>query len=374
MIFKISPFETQLRKIQEIPETFFNKIEESTNFDNSLFPNWLYDEHGNPQIFSQQTELRNKFEAIYNKYKAIEDNLERKKIIDAYVNTNRIVDLCNNNEEVLCYELNDLHESIRKEIDSAFLYLYKSALNHTEFLEFVKDSNTVALKKFTEDNKLELCPFCGLETMLQLVGQPRISLDHWLNKDRFPFGSVNFDNLIPIGTVCNSNGVKGSKNTLKDKTQLNRVKSYYPYQEHNGISINVISIEKPTIQNQSGKWQLCLEPNDNNEKEAFDSWDFIFNISSRYKDYFESNTLLRWQSDYVDFIKNDDDNEEFIPPETVTDLRNDLKIWRKTFQMRKKHGSVIYRPFLNFLINESPDEYLYGIVENWKSQKKKGLV
>lgn len=365
LISNLLPFNTTLSRIQEIPETFFRNIENADTFDNSLFPVWLLNNRGEEIIFGPRTDLRSKFRALYDKYKGINDISERQKILNAFFNTNRIIDLCNNQQGLDTIELSELHPTIRKEIDDVFLYLYNLALNHQPFIDFVEDNLDKAIRRFTYDNEIEICPFCGLETMIQITGQARIALDHWLNKDRFPFAAVNFNNLIPIGSRCNDSGVKGVKNVLKDKTQQNRVKSFYPFSIHHGIVVKFTFINEPSIDGVKDEdWRLDIFPYDNSETDIFESWDYIFNISIRYYNYFKEYPLLRWEKNYNDFIK-----KNFIGishAENIEEFKRNLIYWKSTFSISKQQGSIIYQAFIDYLLYEASDNYLYGLCENFK--------
>lgn len=374
MIINLEQFNTPLQLLQEIPETFFSRLENSDVFDDRLLPDWLTDEEGNAIIFSDRTQLREKLNTVFELYKAIDNDSDRKLIIDSFISMNQIVELCDNNDSILCVELDDLHASIRDAISELFLYLYNSALNHPPFLEYVNDTLASAIERFVDENEIEICPFCGLETMLQLEGQARLALDHWLNKDRFPFSAINFNNLIPIGSACNASGVKGSKNILKNQDQTARIKSYYPFRAYSGIKVQASLIQDASIDNLSGHWSFAIAPIDDAEEDVYESWSYMFNIVERFNSYFKKKPLVRWQKDYITFIKSQSENKEFIPPNTSVELRAGLQHWLVVFQLKSKHGSIIYKPFIEYLINEVPEEYLYRIVENWKSQKRSRVI
>ena len=95
LINRLFPINTQLTRLKEIPDTFFAKLEDAKAFDSSLFPIWLTDARGRPTVFGSRTDLREKFKAIYDKYKDIVNVAERRKVIVAYFETNKIIDLCN---------------------------------------------------------------------------------------------------------------------------------------------------------------------------------------------------------------------------------------------------------------------------------------
>ncbi len=209
MITRLHRLTTGLSIIQEIPEMFFREIENSVAFGNHLFPAWTDGVFGT-------TSLNNKFEAVYNKYIAIRSKANRDRIVSAFTHCNQIENLCTNQASSLIIELTDLPKTIQKELDSLFLHLYNKALNFHLFETHVADTLKNAIDRFTIKNGIEVCPFCGLEGFLNIEGQSRIALDHWLCKDLFPMTAVNFDNLFPIGAKCNERPAKGSKNILID--------------------------------------------------------------------------------------------------------------------------------------------------------------
>ena len=241
MITRLQKLATEISTIQEIPAFFFREIENSVSFGNHLFPAWV------DGVFAA-TDLSDKFEAVYNKYKSIKSKANRNKIINAFQYNNQVEQLCANHADTLVIELKDLPESIQKEIDTLFLYLYNTAINYHRFETHVTDTVKESISRFITQNRLEVCPFCGLEGFLNIEGQARIALDHWLCKDLFPMSAVNFDNLFPIGPSCNARPAKGEKNILIDNpTSKNRIQAYYPYLPHNGINTSFQFNNEPTI-------------------------------------------------------------------------------------------------------------------------------
>lgn len=358
MIARLQRLNTGLSILQEIPSTFFMEIENSVAFGNHLFPEWT------DGVFSA-TSLMNKFETVYNKYKAIKTKANRDKIVNAFAHNNRIEDLCNNQAGTLVIELNDLPKSIHKELDTLFLYLYNNALNYHLFQTHVTDTLKDSIDRFIRENGLEVCPFCGLEGFLNIEGQSRIALDHWLCKDLFPMSAVNFDNLFPIGHDCNGRATKGSKNILIDNPATKtRVKAYYPYLAHDGVTTSFDFVNEPTIHGISDvDWNYTIEPRNVAERDIFDSWCSTLNIPTRYLDYHRKNIFPLWEADYKRFIEDDHDIEH---AQTIDELRNNFRIWKASFPTKGRPGAILYRSFINYLINNASNGYLYGLCENFK--------
>lgn len=358
MITRLQRLTTGLSIIQEIPETFFREIENAAAFGDHLFPIWAN------TVFAP-TSLKSKFQAVYDKYKAIPSKATRDKIVDAFTQNNQIENLCSNQAGTIIIELNDLPQSIRSELDSLFLHLYNSAINYHAFEAHVADNLKQSIDNFIRINGLEVCPFCGIEGFLNIEGQSRIALDHWLCKDLFPMAAVNFDNLFPIGDKCNGRATKGTKNILiDDPATKNRVNAFYPYLNHDGVQSSFQFVNEPTINGiTDADWNYSITNRNPAEQDIFESWNSIMNISTRYLDYFRKNVFLMWEADYKRFIEEDHDIEH---AQTIDELKANFRIWKAAFPIKGRAGSILYRAFIDYLINDASDAYLYGLCENFK--------
>ena len=358
MITRLHRLTTGISIIQEIPVMFFREIENSVAFGNHLFPAWTNGVFGT-------TTLKDKFEAVYDKYKAIRSKANRDKIVAAFTHNNQIENLCNNQAGSLIIELTDLHQSIRNELDILFLHLYNSAINYHLFETYVADTLKNAINRFISTNGLEVCPFCGLEGFLNIEGQSRIALDHWLCKDLFPMSAVNFDNLFPIGHDCNGRATKSSKNILiDDPVTKNRIQAFYPYLAHSGITTAFRFINEPTIAGISDTdWNFSLTPTIAAEQNIFDSWNSTLNISIRYLDYYRKNIFPMWENRYKTFI---DRHPILNHANDIDELKVNFQHWKAAFDIKVIACSIVYIPFINYLINDASNAYLYGLCENFK--------
>jgi hypothetical protein len=357
MLFNIQPFQTELTRLQEIPTAFFANLEASVNFDDALFPDWI-------DTAFAGTQIKNKFNAIYTKYKSLADPAERARIIDAFTNNNQIESLCRNQAGLTCIPLANLHESIRDEIDQAFLYLYESALEYHGFTSHVADTIKDATDRFIRACGMQICPTCGLEGYLNLEGQSRIALDHWLCKDIYPVNAVNFWNLFPLGDKCNGRPAKGTKNILIDE-HGDRIVAFYAYQNHHAVNVSFSYNNEPSINPLvDADWNLNIVPNDVNEQLLFDSWESIFNIRQRYKAYFRKIVFPLWENGYKAFI----DDAGLGHANDVPELKQRFGIWRASFNLKSTIGAYIHRAFIDNMINNCSEAYLFSLCENFKSQ------
>jgi len=136
---------------------------------------------------------------------------------------------------------------------------------------------------FTQLNDRDVCPFCGLSGMLNHYHDKREAYDHYFPKGKYPFNSINFKNLVPACTHCNSS-FKTIKNPLldsKDPLQMPR-KVFYPFttQPHN-INLTVDITHK--------NWEN-LTPEDvtivygpDAARQEVETWKDVYDIDDRYR-------------------------------------------------------------------------------------------
>lgn len=352
MIVSIKRLQTRIAIIHQIPKKFFKNLETSTSFGDHLFPNWIY-------LFDA-TDLKKKFKIVYEEYKALKSIPQREKIINTFYYSNNIYELCRNNPNNLVIPLSELCNSkMRTAIASLFSYLYDSGLTYSKFEEFVKDTKREALKRFRIENKITICPYCGLEAIDIIEGQFTPALDHWLPKAIFPMCAVNFNNLVPIGEACNRRPVKGDRIVLfKNFKDGERNVAFHPYINHHGTTTKFEFLKEPhSMEISNEDWKFSIEVNNPNDLDIFKSWNSIFNIETRYNDYFVSTIFPMWIGLYNDFLKD----EDLVHANNIDELKENLKKFKSTFQVKQRPGSILYRNFIDYLTIQASPSYLYGI-------------
>jgi hypothetical protein len=211
---------------------------------------------------------------------------------------------------------------------------------------------------------MQICPICGLEGYLNLDGQSRLPLDHWLCKDVFPVTAVNFDNLFPLGDKCNGRPAKGDTNILIDE-HGNRVVAFYPFLNHHSISTTFYFNNEPSMTPLvDADWNLNMTPNDITEQVLFESWNAIFNILQRYRDYFRKYVFPMWENNYKRYIEDSGIGHA----NNTAELRAKFRQWRATFQINTSIGAVLHRAFIDNMIQDCSEAYLYALCENFKRQ------
>lgn len=357
MITTIKHYRSRLAIIHNIPKSFFRKIDASTEFNDDLFPSWAV------TVFAK-TDLKEKFKKVYDDYKGLANDAQRQLVQNCFKNMNKVQELCENSpEEIRIYTLNDLPKSIQDSIKTLFIYLYDSALEYHRFEEFVDSSVSESIDNYLQINSIQVCPFCGIESYLNLEGQARLPLDHWLDKSKYPVASVNHKNLIPIGLVCNGRGVKGDKNILLNGTERRYQKVYYPLLKDLQVSVSFKFITEPiAVDFPDESWDIEIKTQDPNDQIYIQSWDWIMNLKKRYRDYFKKDIFDQWESRYSFFV-NDPDNE-LNHASNIIEFKSNLKRWRGSFRIKGEPGAILYRAFIDYLINNASDAYLTGLYEN----------
>lgn len=360
MITKIKHYRSRLAIIHNIPKIFFRKIDTANEFSDDLFPSWAV------TVF-KDTDLKKKFKKVYDDYKALPTNDKRLLVQECFKNTNKVQDLCEDTPVgIPIFTISHLPKNIQESIKTLFLYLYNNALKYQGFEKFVDSSISKSIDKYLQINgNIQVCPFCGIESYFNIDGQARLPLDHWLDKSEYPVASVNYKNLIPIGSVCNGSGVKGNKNILLDGNKRRFDKVYYPLLKDLKIKVSFRFIDEPnTHEFPDDIWEINITTEDPNDQIYIESWDWIINLQKRYISYFKNIIFPCWESTYKDFV-DDPDNELSHASDELT-FKNNLKKWKGSFKIKGEPGAILHRAFIDYLINDASMAYLYGLCERFK--------
>ena len=162
------------------------------------------------------------------------DSLKYYKYIETYINQKNTKYFL---EDINC-DLLTIFDKDLKQIVSSSPYQIRELIkiapeDFTKEITQLKDLYEVFRNKwaveFMEDLGIKVCPFCNREYIFKFEDkineEARIiaSLDHYYDKDTYPFLSVSIFNLIPCCHICNSK-FKHTKN-FYDKKHL------HPYED-----------------------------------------------------------------------------------------------------------------------------------------------
>ncbi len=223
---------------------------------------------------------------IYRIYSEVLTMDERKKLILVYKTNNRIKEICN--KTVDPYKYNDLPDPIRQTIDNLYGsegILWKLISAQEPNKEIIASCNTLKdhFDDFRRVNYYTVCPFCGIDGLLNEKNSDyKDDYDHLLSKGKYPFISINFDNLFPMCDKCNKKYKSQSDPVFSMDVPPVRRAFYHPYETIALHQVNVsINSNKYDLRNKE-TWDLnisCL-PKANEEKK--NTWIDVFKIRDRY--------------------------------------------------------------------------------------------
>lgn len=271
----ISPH--RIERLQSYLDFFFINLfaGKCATYDHSI----LIEKNFKKIVNEYPSQIDNKLRAIYNAYNRL--NKEEKLLVqEAYNNNNNIRGICSG--LIKPYKYTEIPVKIRKSLKSFYDALWESVLGYARVVDkcgTLKEH----FKKFRRKNTNSVCPFCGLDGLLNEYDDLKNAYDHYIPQKKYPFCSVQFVNLFPICDQCNKSGNKGQKDILYSSTKKTQRPLYYPYTVSHGHKI-VVRIDSTTTNLRSIKrWQLVVDCNPATDKAKKEAWLDIYNIERRYK-------------------------------------------------------------------------------------------
>lgn len=275
--------ETDLQKLHDNIMAFFDRIEfETGDFSTNFFDSDFYDKIAK----HHKKILVIPLEKLYTEIRKWSQE-NRSSFIQKIRESNDIENICKRNKEPLSIDnIPDSIKNIKIKIKKKEILVVQKLSNDLynqvlqgEYMSNLYGSLQSHFEKLRESpNDFLKCPACGLEN-LKTGAECRNQYDHYLHKSKYIFSSINFKNLVPICTECNSYDVKHDRDILNENN-IRRI--FYPYDEtHQKININVNVInDNGDLNNLDFNFSYSTIDNRNEE---IDSWKTIFKIDSRYK-------------------------------------------------------------------------------------------
>lgn len=172
-----------------------------------------------------------------------------------------------------CANLDEFPEGIRAPLKSLFEFAFTLLTDLG-----LRDRNYGHLYDSLD---YKVCAFCGVE-MLDAPGQKREALDHYLPVALYPFAGVNFRNLTPMGSKCNSR-YKGRQDILRAADTGQRRQCCDPY----ASPILHLSLdESRPFEGDVIRYVVCpawVVRWEGGDQVRLDTWETVFGISERYK-------------------------------------------------------------------------------------------
>lgn len=233
--------------------------------------------------------------AIYDLFAALTP-LQIDKFKQWYQANNDIEKVCANDPAAPIARYADIkaiHPDLSQQLASFFKGLYSDDLLDLTVLRKQIGQIDDHYHEFAGVNKLEKCPFCGINDMFGVYHTKREAYDHYLPKGIYPFNSINFRNLVPACHCCNSS-YKSSKDpafrpkdpvrkTYRRKEKVScRRKVFYPYSVPAHKIEVTINLSKSDVDHLTPcDIQLTFGPSAISEE--IETWKDIYGIEERYK-------------------------------------------------------------------------------------------
>jgi len=300
MLYTYKPINYKLKEVQQLVEFLVLEV-------------WC-----KPTKQRCRTKLNDELKALYDEYdwfkekvnkvyKVCKDDLTAQDIIDlknAFENNNQIEKLCNGSNKPIY--VNKLHVKLRKPIKDFFSELY------TKFLGWALIYNTYKKKKDYYDeliskNHFTECPCCGFGDIKTEYSDGHSPFDHYLPQKHYPFSTINFDNLVPMCHICNSDS-KGEADIIKNGQIV-----FYPF-DNTHPTINVLvdfdNSKLPLLIKHSSIDKLpkgYFKIDFNLKSDEIKSWNKIFKIKNRYSAKIADHRVS-WFNDVRELFRDADIN------------------------------------------------------------------
>ena len=264
--------------------------------------------------------------AIYEEFQKLNASQKRdlKRLYTNGMHLDKICSNAPNYKPFSIYQISKHSEKLAKLLKSFYSNLYYKGLD----LAVIENQNGNLEKHYEEfvtNNDRGICPFCGIEGFRSYAMKGHEAYDHYFPKEKYPFYSVYFKNLVLTCHSCNSVHKKRQIPTYKEintnnsKVILKRRKAYYPY----GLFFNkiYIKIKVDFIDHKNyshSDIDITLKYKGNWEENK--TWEEIYNLKSRYKDILVNKSFGKtW---LVDFIDTYDDKMRENELEKIEKLKN----------------------------------------------------
>lgn len=304
--------------------------------------------------FSARLLIPDDFLDIYNHHKVVREPLRnfyftyhtlskiKQKIIKQAFRNNRSIKLiCSG--KIKPYEYDDLPKEITSILKPFDVQLWDYIIKRDRVELFggsVKDYYT-SLRD--ANNNIKACPFCKIENLLSGYDSDgedgkREAFDHYLNKAKYPFISVNFLNLFPTCHQCNST-YKDSISVIYNDISFpkKRKVAFYPFDK----KLSEIKLKLELENLNTYKVNISSKMGYVNE---IQSWDNIYQIQKRYTNSIKDKCEV-YDSIIVDLLETTKDIDEakriyFLTLGNVSLIGSELQIayGNKVFSELEKNG------------------------------------
>jgi hypothetical protein len=310
MIFAIKQPTTKIRMVNEVPFIFLLNAHNSGKCDESLFSDWF------KPVYTRSSGLKKRTQKLFKAFKQM-SKVKRQDLIDILNSNRNVKSICDSSNSVRMVSNLDLR--IQKPLTEMFTFLYENTIDSDIFKKQCGLKIKDHYRMFIDENEIHVCPFCGLESY-SLPEHRRAEYDHYLPISIYPWLGVNFDNLVPMGDICN--GRKNQTNVLfSDKSATIRRFVWHP-SEWIDYSTSLDCVKKPSLKNPKGEWNIKFTASGSKNQSKVETWDSIFNVTNQYSD-----AISTYHKSFLkDFVKK---NKLFGQRLTISKLKEELKNYKE---------------------------------------------
>jgi hypothetical protein len=347
MLHPITQIESELSRIEEIPDVFFANIAAYQDFGYELLPDWFEDEYGPLQA-------RGLYKKAEDFFTAIKASGRENDIIDGYNTNKEIENHCSNIGSILFY-LESISQNLFFTGKTFFEGLFDN-LDKGWLKNFANTSVLEYLNNFKKENEFYLCPVCANETIKSNKYEARGALDHWFCKAKYPLTAVCWDNLTPLGDGCNRSPIKGQDEIVyTDNNRVARQVFQYPFTFLGEVTISLNCLREPgNSVNDFGEWQFEFTGQNANHQTKLDTWNSFFEISNRWVEETLIEFIQTWTKQFSKFVINEGVNENLEL--NYNDLLQSYRNSKVGFNLIP--GERVHWFLLDFIINNG-SEALY---------------
>lgn len=313
MINTYSYYASDVNKLNEFVLAFFNRIEfEIGDFSVKFFEGEFY----NNLVRRHSGILLRSFQEIYEITKNWTQD-QRTELCNAIRNSNEIEGICSGDispskSNQIPNFIKDLFVSLYDDVLFKKIYVESYGNRKEHYHEFRRTGN----------NSYTMCPACGIRPMHNSIEDITDQYDHYLPKDIYPLSAVNFKNLVPVCSDCNSILVKSNDDILSHTGKV-----FYPYDEtHKSIEYDISIAKNNADHLEAIEWTITYICETGKDDELA-AWKIIYDIESRHQKYCQGN-MTTWFKFYW---------ENFTDSNTIDEIPNENN--RKNAYLRTKRTS-----------------------------------
>jgi hypothetical protein len=217
---------------------------------------------------------------------------ERDYVLEALEAQNRISGLLSGTAHD-CARKDDLPQGVRGAIARLFDYAFDILGEETINLRAPHYTTIYS------DLPVPVCPFCALHGFSDPEA-PQEALDHYLNRDIYPFAAANLRNLVPMCHDCNSKYKKTADIIQRADVDRTRRVAFDPYDFATKVSVSVDGSSPFVLGPEHAQaWVIQLDP----DIEQVRTWDDVFSVRERYGRDHLKHVYGRWVEYFAEFAR-----------------------------------------------------------------------